>query len=275
LNLLLESRDKEESQSVPDILQIVLRDYYKERIHRGHLVVVDESEHFRELHEEIAGQSEMLSEHQSDYSLRSSHQVVHFLTAYFDWVWVQDNRQLLVLLRSQHLLRSVSHFPRSAQLDHFHFDPIVFQEDSLLGMFLTFPSDSGLYEKLMAGVAYPLFEMDHQDWNPTILRNGKVMAARKAAEQAAKPKMSAEAIRLAKLANDEDGVPKRAKTLSAESRQAMMRLRAEQKWSQRDLDMRCSFPANTVRDLESGKISPSTTQLNIINRVLKTGLKLE
>jgi hypothetical protein len=98
----------------------------------------------------------MLSEHQSDYSLRSSHQVVHFLTAYFDWVWVQDNRQLLVLLRSQHLLRSVSHFPRSAQLDHFHFDPIVFQEDSLLGMFLTFPSDSGLYEKLMAGVAYPL-----------------------------------------------------------------------------------------------------------------------
>jgi ribosome-binding protein aMBF1 (putative translation factor) len=117
--------------------------------------------------------------------------------------------------------------------------------------------------------------MDHQDWNPTILRNGKVMAARKAAEQAAKPKMSAEAIRLAKLANDEDGVPKRAKTLSAESRQAMMRLRAEQKWSQRDLDMRCSFPANTVRDLESGKVAPSTTQLNIINRVLKTGLKLE
>jgi ribosome-binding protein aMBF1 (putative translation factor) len=55
----------------------------------------------------------------------------------------------------------------------------------------------------------------------------------------------------------------------------MMRLRAEQKWSQRDLDMRCSFPANTVRDLESGKVAPSTTQLNIINRVLKTGLKLE
>jgi ribosome-binding protein aMBF1 (putative translation factor) len=118
-------------------------------------------------------------------------------------------------------------------------------------------------------------KMDHQDWTPTVLRNGKVMAARKAADQAAKPKMSAEAIRLAKLANDEEGTVKRAKTLSVESRQTMMRLRAEQKWSQRDLDMRCSFPANTIRDLENGKITPSSAQLNTINRVLKTGLKLE
>jgi len=115
--------------------------------------------------------------------------------------------------------------------------------------------------------------MDCQDWTPTVLRNGKVMQARKAADQAARPKVSAEAIRLAKLANDEE--VKRAKTLSVESRQMMMRLRAEQKWSQRDLDMRCSFPANTIRDLENGKIAPSSTQLNIINRVLKTALKLE
>ena len=115
--------------------------------------------------------------------------------------------------------------------------------------------------------------MDCQDWTPTVLRNGKVMQARKAADQAARPKVSAEAIRLAKLANDEE--VKRAKTLSVESRQIMMRLRAEQKWSQRDLDMRCSFPANTIRDLENGKIAPSSTQLNIINRVLKTALKLE
>lgn len=117
--------------------------------------------------------------------------------------------------------------------------------------------------------------MDNQDWTPTILRNGKVMQARKAAEQAAKPKMSAEAIRLAKLANNEDGVVKRAKTLSIESRQSMMRLRAEQKWSQKDLDMRCSFPANTINGIESGKIAPSSGQLNTLNRVLKTGLKLE
>ena len=116
--------------------------------------------------------------------------------------------------------------------------------------------------------------MDCQDWTPTVLRNGKVMQARKAAEQASRPKISAEVIRLAKLA-EEDAPMKKAKSLSIESRQSMMRLRAEQKWSQRDLDMRCSFPANTIRDLENGKIAPSSTQLNIINRVLKTGLKLE
>jgi ribosome-binding protein aMBF1 (putative translation factor) len=115
--------------------------------------------------------------------------------------------------------------------------------------------------------------MDNQDWTPTILRNGTLVQAKKAAEQAAKPKVSAEVIRLAKLAND-DGI-KRPKVFSVESRQAMMRLRAEQKWSQKDLDMRCSFPANTIRELESGRLPPSSSQLNTINRVLKTGLKLE
>lgn len=117
--------------------------------------------------------------------------------------------------------------------------------------------------------------MDHQDWNPTIVRNAKVLQAKKAAEQAAKPKISAEAIRLAKLANDEEGSMKRAKVLTAESKQAMMRLRAEQKLTQRDLDMRCSFPANTIRDIENGKLAPSSMQLNIINRILKVALKLE
>lgn len=117
--------------------------------------------------------------------------------------------------------------------------------------------------------------MDHQDWSPTVIRNA--LYAKKSAEHAKKPTMSSEAIRLAKLANNEEGVgvSKRPKVLSVESRQTMMRLRADQTWSQRDLDMRCSFPAHTIRDLENGKLPPSTTQLNIVNRVLKTGLKLE
>lgn len=117
--------------------------------------------------------------------------------------------------------------------------------------------------------------MEHQDWNPTILRNATLMHAKKAAEQAAKPKLSAEAIRLAKLANNEEVPMKRPKVLTAESKQAMMRLRAEQTWSQRDLDMRCSFPAHTIRDIENGKLSPSSSQLNCINRILKVALKLE
>ncbi len=111
--------------------------------------------------------------------------------------------------------------------------------------------------------------MDCQDWNPVVVR-GKSTPKTVVSE---KPKVSAEAIRLAKLANNEE--VKKARVLSKESRQAMMQLRAAQKWTQRDLDMRCSFPANTVRDLEAGKLAPSSGQLSRLNQILKTGLKLE
>ncbi len=111
--------------------------------------------------------------------------------------------------------------------------------------------------------------MDCQDWNPVIVRGKSVPKT----SGTSGPKPSAEAIRLAKLANNED--VKKARVLSKESRQAMMQLRAAQKWTQRDLDMRCSFPANTVRDLEAGKMAPSSGQLSRLNQILKTGLKLE
>ena len=110
--------------------------------------------------------------------------------------------------------------------------------------------------------------MDCQDWNPIVLRNKKVVGTAPSG-----PKVSNEARRLAKVADAE--VPVKSKTLSRESRQAMMQLRAAQKWTQRDLDMRCSFPANTVRDLEAGKVAPTSGQLSRLNQILKTGLKLE
>lgn len=111
--------------------------------------------------------------------------------------------------------------------------------------------------------------MDCQDWNPVIVRGKSVPKT----SGTSGPKPSAEAIRLAKLANNEE--VKKARVLSKESRLAMMQLRAAQKWTQRDLDMRCSFPANTVRDLEAGKMAPSSGQLSRLNQILKTGLKLE
>lgn len=113
--------------------------------------------------------------------------------------------------------------------------------------------------------------MEYQDWNPVIVHG--TAAVKKQDQHTQRPTMTAEAIRLAKLANNEE--VKRAKVLSKESRQAMVQLRAAQKWTQRDLDMRCSFPANTVRDLEAGKLSPSQGLLNTLNRILKVGLKLE
>lgn len=115
--------------------------------------------------------------------------------------------------------------------------------------------------------------MDCQNWDPVVLRNTKARQQREATEAANRPKLSAEAIRLAKIANDEE--VKRPKLLSKQSRQDMMQLRAAQKWTQRDLDMRCSFPANTVRDIEAGKVAPTAGQLSRLNQILKAGLKLE
>ena len=64
------------------------------------------------------------------------------------------------------------------------------------------------------------------------------------------------------------------KELTSESRQAMMSARAANKWTQVELNQRCSFPANTIRDMESGRLTPNQKQISILQRVLKVQLKL-
>ena len=48
-----------------------------------------------------------------------------------------------------------------------------------------------------------------------------------------------------------------------------------QSWDQVDLNVQCQFPVNTIREIEAGRLVPTIQQLNPLNRVLKTGLKLE
>jgi ribosome-binding protein aMBF1 (putative translation factor) len=67
--------------------------------------------------------------------------------------------------------------------------------------------------------------------------------------------------------------PMKLKQLTQESRHLIVTLRATNKWTQIELNQRCNFPANTIRDIESGRTCPSPGQLGILNRVLKTGLK--
>ena len=64
------------------------------------------------------------------------------------------------------------------------------------------------------------------------------------------------------------------KELTSESRQAMMSARAANKWTQVELNQRCAFPANTIRDMESGRLTPNQKQISILQRVLKVQLKL-
>lgn len=113
--------------------------------------------------------------------------------------------------------------------------------------------------------------MDHQDWSPVVLRSSTRIAEKKAAASASQPKRSSEAQRLAKVEATEFAKPK---MLSPESRQELVQRRLAEKLTQQQLDQRCSFPPHTIRDLEANKRAPTSKELQTLNRVLKTGLKL-
>jgi hypothetical protein len=66
--------------------------------------------------------------------------------------------------------------------------------------------------------------------------------------------------------------PIKLKTLSLEMRQEITNRRVVKQWTQADLNRFCSFPQHTIRDIESGRISPNQHQLNMLNRVLKGGI---
>ena len=68
-------------------------------------------------------------------------------------------------------------------------------------------------------------------------------------------------------------VPK-PRVLSSESRTQMMQLRAAMKKTQVELNQLCSFPVNTIRDIEAGRLTPNPGQLIRLNAVLKTKLTL-
>ena len=107
-----------------------------------------------------------------------------------------------------------------------------------------------------------------QDWTPlTIQKQGKVNDAKRSI--GSKPVNTAPEVRAAaKLANTEIGKPK-----ILADRQEIVTRRLANSWSQADLNIQCRFPINTIRDIESGKICPTIQQLNMLNRVLKCGLK--
>jgi hypothetical protein len=109
-------------------------------------------------------------------------------------------------------------------------------------------------------------DMDCQDWETV-----KVGRAAKPAKPHPAHIAGAKALR----AVEDDDIPKPTKSLSAESRTAIVRLRTAltPPMTQSDLERACSFPKNTIRDIEAGRLCPTPTQLNVLNRVLRTTLK--
>lgn len=112
-----------------------------------------------------------------------------------------------------------------------------------------------------------------QDWNPVTIK-GKNPSVGTKSHTAAKTveRRSAEAIRLAKIENEETV---KSKTLTSESRKALIAARVAVKKSQADMDRQCAFPGNTFREIEAGRLTPIGPMLNRINRELKISLRLE
>jgi ribosome-binding protein aMBF1 (putative translation factor) len=74
---------------------------------------------------------------------------------------------------------------------------------------------------------------------------------------------------------DTEDLPLPTKSLSGASRHAIVAARVAREWTQAQLNTQCSFPSNTMRDIESGKLCPTPTQLGVLNRVLKLALKYD
>ena len=117
--------------------------------------------------------------------------------------------------------------------------------------------------------------MDGQDWTPVIVGKKSYASALGSGRVTPAPapvRRSNEAHHLAKVEAAE--APVKMKTLAPEARQKIVAYRGLKQITQKQLDQACAFPANTMRELESGRLTPSTGQLNTLNRFVGGGLKL-
>ncbi len=116
--------------------------------------------------------------------------------------------------------------------------------------------------------------MDHQNWTPQVIQKttaqihaDKIRSGKKETVE----RKTTEGQHLAKLEREDFAKPK---LLAAESRQELVQRRLAEKLTQQQLDQRCSFPPHTIRDLEANKRAPTQKELQVLNRILKCGLKL-
>ena len=117
--------------------------------------------------------------------------------------------------------------------------------------------------------------MDCQDWDTIrvgtgIARGGAGGAAARGRSGRGAPAGAAIAAKL-----DAAEAPTRSKMLSAEAIRTIQDYRRVNNLTQKQLDQRCAFPATTINLLEARRDAPTIKQLQILNRVLKTGLTLE
>lgn len=98
--------------------------------------------------------------------------------------------------------------------------------------------------------------MDHQNWTTVTMKRSMP----KPKGQVAAAQTAVHAARM-----DSDEVKIRRRSLTTESRQALVAARLAEKKSQRDIDKELAFPANTIRDFEAGT-APSGAQISALHR---------
>lgn len=115
--------------------------------------------------------------------------------------------------------------------------------------------------------------MDNQDWTPvTIKKKGSSGSSSSSSSSRLVPKQAIPgSATLRKLEDTEFGKPKQ---LSVESRNEIVQKRVALGKNQVQLNQDCRFPVNTIRDIENGRICPSGAQLNMLNRILRSAIKL-
>ncbi len=121
------------------------------------------------------------------------------------------------------------------------------------------------------------FEMEHQNWEPVVLRRGapknqNEAAARGMLEKRARDSKSTEHQHARALAESDD--PKKPKTVLPESRQELIKARLAKKLTQDQADATCSLPKHTFKGLESGHLTPNPQILSKISREMGINLRL-
>jgi hypothetical protein len=114
--------------------------------------------------------------------------------------------------------------------------------------------------------------MDGQDWNPvTIKRQDGGGCVGCIVPRSQGGPRTAGAVRAAKLEAGETVV---RKFLSTESVAAVQAYRRANQLTQKDLDQRLSWPANTTNAIEGRRVAPTSHQLQQLTNLTRTALKL-
>ena len=119
--------------------------------------------------------------------------------------------------------------------------------------------------------------MEHQNWEPVVLRRGAPRnnteaVARGLVQQKVRDSKAPEHQHNRALAESEEvKIPKK---VLPESRAELVKARLAKGFTQDQADAACALPKHTIKGLEAGQITPNNTLLSKIKRELGVDLRL-